>query len=196
MMQPALARPRCLLKTFGARREPSWSSRQTTHSSLPQRIRAMAPPRREEEIMPTIPAWGSATGSWLRFAAESLALWALSRWSKASQRREDDRHFVYVRPVLEYSTVRDRRSFRTTTMTSADELILAEDVLETRRRAEKRRHLLFLGVAGFVLAMALALEVRPDERVNFRGLANWPLPHACYSRAILGFPCPGCGLTR
>ena len=81
-------------------------------------------------------------------------------------------------------------------MTSADETILAEDVLETRRRAEKRRHLLFLGVAGFVFAMALALEVRPDERVNFRGLANWPLPHACYSRAILGVPCPGCGLTR
>jgi len=81
-------------------------------------------------------------------------------------------------------------------MTSADETVLAEDVLETRRRAEKRRHLLFLGVAGFVLAMALALEVRPDERVNFRGLTSWPLPHACYSRAILGFPCPGCGLTR
>lgn len=81
-------------------------------------------------------------------------------------------------------------------MCRADNTILAEEVFDPRLRAECRRHWLFLGVATFVAAMALALEVRPDERVHFRALPNWPLPHVCFSRAALGVPCPGCGLTR
>lgn len=76
------------------------------------------------------------------------------------------------------------------------ETIMAEAVRAPRLCAESRRHLLFLGVATFVLAMAFALQVRPDERVHFRGLPGWPLPPACYSREFLGVPCPGCGLTR
>lgn len=74
--------------------------------------------------------------------------------------------------------------------------ILAEEVIERRADAERRRHLLFLGIAIFVFAMAWALEVRPDERVQFRLLRGWPLPQSCYSRSLLGLPCPGCGLTR
>jgi hypothetical protein len=81
-------------------------------------------------------------------------------------------------------------------MNPSGEAILAEEVCPQRKRAELRRHALFLGLAVFIAAMAFALEVRRDERVNFRGLPDWPLPHTCYSRAMLGVSCPGCGLTR
>ena len=73
--------------------------------------------------------------------------------------------------------------------------ILAE-VVEQRADRARRRHLFFLGVAAAIVALAWALEVRPDERVAFRGFSQWPLPHSCYSRAAFGVPCPGCGLTR
>jgi hypothetical protein len=63
-------------------------------------------------------------------------------------------------------------------------------------RAGRQRHRFFLAVATMVAILALALEVLPDERVAFRGLSEWPLPHSCFSRAALGVPCPGCGLTR
>ena len=60
----------------------------------------------------------------------------------------------------------------------------------------RRRHLFFLAVAATISVLAWSLEVRSDERVAFRGFSQWPLPHSCYSRAVFGVPCPGCGLTR
>lgn len=63
-------------------------------------------------------------------------------------------------------------------------------------RAGRQRHGFFLAVAAMVAVLALSLEVLPNERVAFRGLSGWPLPHSCFSRAALGVPCPGCGLTR
>jgi hypothetical protein len=51
-----------------------------------------------------------------------------------------------------------------------------------------------LTLAGLVVL--LALEVRPDQRVAFRGLPQYPLPETCFSRAWFRVKCPGCGLTR
>lgn len=53
-----------------------------------------------------------------------------------------------------------------------------------------------LAVATAVVVLAFALEVRPDQRVAFRGLAAYPAPELCFSRAWFGVTCPGCGLTR
>ena len=53
-----------------------------------------------------------------------------------------------------------------------------------------------LAVACVVVVLAFALEVRPDQRVAFRGLAAYPLPETCFSWAWFGIRCPGCGLTR
>lgn len=60
--------------------------------------------------------------------------------------------------------------------------------------AEQHWTILF-GAAG-VLALAWALEVRPDERVQFRIAPEMPLPNSCLSRSCLDMECPGCGLTR
>lgn len=46
------------------------------------------------------------------------------------------------------------------------------------------------------MILALALEVRPDQRVAFPFLSDYPLPEACLSKRWLGWNCPGCGMTR
>jgi hypothetical protein len=44
--------------------------------------------------------------------------------------------------------------------------------------------------------LAFTLEVRPDQRVSFRGLAGYPFPETCVTYAWSRLKCPGCGLTR
>ena len=44
--------------------------------------------------------------------------------------------------------------------------------------------------------MACLLEVRPDQRVQFRFGPDWALPESCGSKILWGQTCPGCGLTR
>ncbi len=59
-----------------------------------------------------------------------------------------------------------------------------------------RHHLVILGISLAIVVLALALEVRPDQRVAFPFLSDFPLPEACLSKRWLGWNCPGCGLTR
>ncbi|MHC4179464.1 MAG: DUF2752 domain-containing protein [Planctomycetota bacterium] len=53
-----------------------------------------------------------------------------------------------------------------------------------------------LVVSCGVVVLALLLQVRSDQRVAFRGLAQYPLPHTCTTRILFDIECPGCGLTR
>jgi hypothetical protein len=57
-------------------------------------------------------------------------------------------------------------------------------------------HRRVLAMSLVVVALAFGLVERPDGRVALRGLTGYPLPTACASRSLLGFRCPGCGLTR
>lgn len=66
-----------------------------------------------------------------------------------------------------------------------------------RRSNELRRHHLFILLASVaVLLAAFLLRVRPDQRVELAVLPGWPLPETCYARSVMGWNCPGCGLTR
>jgi hypothetical protein len=58
------------------------------------------------------------------------------------------------------------------------------------------RHREMLAIAAVTLVLAFALQVRPDQRVAFRGLAGYPLPPACVARTWFHVDCPACGLTR
>lgn len=53
-----------------------------------------------------------------------------------------------------------------------------------------------LSIAVAVVFLAIVLQVRPDQRVAFRPLANFPVPGLCLSQSWFGIACPGCGLTR
>ncbi|MEZ6058575.1 MAG: DUF2752 domain-containing protein [Planctomycetaceae bacterium] len=53
-----------------------------------------------------------------------------------------------------------------------------------------------LRLCAFVVVMACLLEVRPDQRVQFRFGPEWALPESCASKVFWGIECPGCGLTR
>jgi hypothetical protein len=59
-----------------------------------------------------------------------------------------------------------------------------------------RRHREVLAAVAVVLALSFALVEVPGGRVAVRGLAAYPLPQSCVARTLLGFNCPGCGLTR
>lgn len=60
----------------------------------------------------------------------------------------------------------------------------------------RRYHLGVLLASLGVLAAAFLLQVRSDQRVQLSVLPDWPAPEVCYSRALFGWNCPGCGLTR
>lgn len=56
-------------------------------------------------------------------------------------------------------------------------------------------HWTMLGLSSLVLALAAVLGVRGETQVTVP-LGGFALPELCYSRAVLGINCPGCGLTR
>ena len=47
-----------------------------------------------------------------------------------------------------------------------------------------------------VVILALTLQTRTDQRVEFAWLPGVPMPETCASRSIFDIECPGCGLTR
>ena len=57
-------------------------------------------------------------------------------------------------------------------------------------------HWFILIVSAGVLLAAGILQVRPDQRVELGLLPDWPFPEVCQSKRMLGWECPGCGLTR
>lgn len=63
-------------------------------------------------------------------------------------------------------------------------------------RSLEFRHWSMLRMCAFVVVMACLLEVRPDQRVQFRFGPEWALPESCGSKILWGRECPGCGLTR
>lgn len=60
----------------------------------------------------------------------------------------------------------------------------------------RRRHWEMLAIAVCVVIGCLCFDVQGQERVGLRGIPAAVLPELCGSKAILGVPCPGCGLTR
>ena len=58
-----------------------------------------------------------------------------------------------------------------------------------------RYHSTYLLLAICVLGLARLLTVNGQDRVVIPVL-NLQLPETCASRQIIGYPCPGCGLTR
>jgi len=75
----------------------------------------------------------------------------------------------------------------------ADELVSEPPI---RGDAMQRRHRFVLLLCAAALLLAFVLQVRPDQRVEFRWFPGIPLPHTCMSRICFGLECPACGLTR
>jgi hypothetical protein len=67
---------------------------------------------------------------------------------------------------------------------------------EARRTREIGRQRSMLRLSLLALGLACLLQVRSDQRVEFRWGWTGPLPESCGSRVFLGMECPGCGLTR
>ena len=61
-------------------------------------------------------------------------------------------------------------------------------------RRNHHRNMLILCTT--VVILALTLQTRDDQRVEFAWLPGVPMPETCASRSIFDIDCPGCGLTR
>lgn len=61
-----------------------------------------------------------------------------------------------------------------------------------RPKPGPRWHAFVLALTGAVILASFLLSATPEGV----GLFGWELPYRCGVREILGFPCPGCGLTR
>ena len=59
-----------------------------------------------------------------------------------------------------------------------------------------RRHREVLVVCVLVVVLAFLLRVREGQKVEVSVGSGWTVPELCISRSMLGFQCPGCGLTR
>lgn len=57
-------------------------------------------------------------------------------------------------------------------------------------------HWAVLAISAGIMVAAALLDVLSGGRVALHVLPNYPLPHLCMSRTLLGVSCPGCGLTR
>ena len=66
------------------------------------------------------------------------------------------------------------------------------DPVELRRL----HHRNMLIVCSLVVVLALTLETRTDQLVEFSWLRGVPMPETCASRSLFDVECPGCGLTR
>jgi Protein of unknown function (DUF2752) len=82
----------------------------------------------------------------------------------------------------------------TITGTRAADSNAIEPVSKKNQLREYHVWLLLCSVA--VAAAAFVLRVRTDQRVELAVLPGLPLPELCQFRALLGWDCPGCGLTR
>lgn len=67
---------------------------------------------------------------------------------------------------------------------------------ESKTDSLRRHHKMILVISVIIIVLAFLFHVRQDQRIEFVFLSDAPLPHTCMSRALLGWSCPLCGLTR
>ena len=65
-----------------------------------------------------------------------------------------------------------------------------------REALRRNHHRNMLILCTTVVILALTLQTRADQRVEFMWLPGVPMPESCASRSIFNVECPGCGLTR
>ncbi|QDU97080.1 DUF2752 domain-containing protein [Lignipirellula cremea] len=60
------------------------------------------------------------------------------------------------------------------------------------------QHVLLLVLCVVVLTLSFLLHTPPGERTEqvFLPGTAWPLPELCVYKRLMGWDCPGCGLTR